>query len=134
MKILIVDDNENNSKTLSEMFMVHGFKTVVAPDGIEALSLLRTHTDVDFIVSDVNMPHMDGVRLVEEIRKNGDNTPFILYTSNNPSDLEEIVTRMGANKFIANSTGKKLLEAIVNKLNKAFNHQDILAKRFLNET
>jgi CheY-like chemotaxis protein len=62
MKILVVDDSEQNRKLLKVLLEAEGFEVVTAADGEEALIVLN-RTTVDAIISDILMPRMDGYRL-----------------------------------------------------------------------
>lgn len=65
-KILVVDD----SKLIHKMFdmMLRQYQLVHALDGREALTLLTEHADVDLILLDVNMPNMNGLEFLDQIK------------------------------------------------------------------
>lgn len=65
--ILIVDDSDLYSEMLSFSFQEAGFDVFSAGDGAEALALAKK-TDVDFILSDLKMPIMDGYTLLKKLR------------------------------------------------------------------
>ncbi len=70
-KILIVDDNNTNRCILREMVQGWGMVPLVAASGSEALQLLQSQgEDVGLLLTDLHMPEMDGLMLVEQIRKN----------------------------------------------------------------
>jgi two-component system chemotaxis response regulator CheY len=68
-KILIVDD----SKLMHKMFevMLRQYAMVNANDGREALQILGENDDVDLVLLDINMPNMNGIEFLEEIRSTG---------------------------------------------------------------
>jgi two-component system chemotaxis response regulator CheY len=68
-KILVVDD----SKLMHKMFevMLRQYPIVNANDGREALERLDEHDDVDLVLLDINMPNMNGLEFLEEVRSNG---------------------------------------------------------------
>ena len=80
--ILIVDDSRSMRRIVMRFLENNGFYNITeAPDGIEALEVVRT-TAVDLIVSDLNMPRMDGLEFLK-ILKNDAKTrhiPFIMLT------------------------------------------------------
>ena len=70
-RILIVDDSVTMRKIIKRVLRQSGLdieEFLEASDGIEALELVGAHPDIGLIVSDVNMPRMDGVAFVEAIR------------------------------------------------------------------
>jgi CheY-like chemotaxis protein len=68
MTIMIVDDDVTYLGLLSEVLFLQGFEVIPAHDGEEALSRLRD-SPVDFILSDIGMPGMDGVELHKHVRQ-----------------------------------------------------------------
>lgn len=81
-----------------------GYATLFATDGLEALNLLRTNP-VDLIVSDINMPKLDGFQLLEALRHKGDSTPFVLLTASKERPHLSTGFRLGADDFIAKPFG-----------------------------
>ncbi len=67
MKILLVDNDPVYLSLLSEVLRLHGYKTVTAMDGEDALARLREES-VDLIVSDISMPRMNGINLHKNVR------------------------------------------------------------------
>lgn len=79
-RVLVVDDQAESRAPLGELFASEGFEVSFAADGYQAIDeLLRQRPDV--IVSDVVMPGLDGIRLVELLRGQGVRLPVILITA-----------------------------------------------------
>ena len=66
-KILIVDDSKVDQLIIQNI--LEDFQTLTAYDGIQALEVLRTETDIDIIILDLNMPNMNGFEVLEHIRR-----------------------------------------------------------------
>ena len=103
MTILVVDDAGFMRKIFADILHKVGFKTVIAAEnGLDALEKLKDN-DVDLIISDWNMPQMDGYGLLLEVRKNEKtrNLPFIMATAQ--AERSKVATAMdaGANGHIA---------------------------------
>jgi len=86
-KILVVDD----SKLMHKMFevMLRQYPLVHANDGRQALEHLEAHDDVDLVLLDINMPNMNGLQFLEEVRSNGrieDLTVIIISTEGTEED------------------------------------------------
>ncbi|MET3979569.1 signal transduction histidine kinase/ligand-binding sensor domain-containing protein/DNA-binding response OmpR family regulator [Mucilaginibacter sp. UYP25] len=79
-KILVVDDNKTNRDILEELLKQWGFIPVMAASGMEALEELDKNKVIDLVISDMNMPGLDGVELAGKIREENQ-VPIILLTS-----------------------------------------------------
>jgi CheY-like chemotaxis protein len=80
MLILVVDDDELVRGVVMELLADVKFSVLEARSGAEALDLIRCRTDLDLVISDVNMPGMDGYRLVEEVTSMRPSLPVILMS------------------------------------------------------
>ncbi|MFA6087038.1 two-component regulator propeller domain-containing protein [Mucilaginibacter sp.] len=80
-RILVVDDNLTNREILEEQLKQWNFIPVMAASGPEALNLLAAPEPIHLVISDMNMPEMDGVQLAREIRAKYPELPIILLTS-----------------------------------------------------
>ena len=82
-KILIVDDDEAIRNSMKEALVLEGYEVVLAQDGAEGLAaMLNQHPDL--IVADVEMPRLDGMSMLKEIRKAGEygkRIPVIILTN-----------------------------------------------------
>lgn len=67
MKVLVVDDNAAIRESIETLMMIKGYPSVSAKNGIEALKMLKQHSDVDVVITDVLMPEMDGITLSRHI-------------------------------------------------------------------
>ena len=66
---------------LKILFESHGYSTLTAADGIQALDLIDRHQEIDLVVSDLKMPGMDGIALLEEIKLRKPWLPFVLVSA-----------------------------------------------------
>jgi CheY-like chemotaxis protein len=102
MKLLVVDDNEQNRYMLQVLLEGHGYQVDSAKDGVEALEAARRGPP-DMIISDILMPAMDGFALCREWKKDAKlkDVPFVFYTATytDPKD-EAFALSLGAERFI----------------------------------
>ncbi len=102
MKILIVDDYDENLYMLSSLLAAHGHDIITAANGSDAFAILK-EDGADLIISDILMPVMDGFQLCRLVK--GDKVlrsiPFIIYTATYTSLLDqELAMKIGADRFI----------------------------------
>ncbi|MBJ3814364.1 two-component system sensor histidine kinase RcsC [Shimwellia pseudoproteus] len=81
MMILVVDDHPINRRLLADQLGSLGYQCKTAQDGVDALNVLSKN-HIDIVLSDVNMPNMDGYRLTQRIRQLGLTLPVIGVTAN----------------------------------------------------
>lgn len=101
-RILIVEDNEASAKLLKEVMTQRGFEVIEAYNGLDALYKLK-HIKVDLILSDVNMPQLDGYGLIKEIRINNKlkHIPFLMYSEAATTKEElELSARAGVDEYV----------------------------------
>ncbi len=81
VKILLVDDDVFILEVLSDILQAGGYEVITAENGAAALEKYIADSSIDLIVSDINMPVMDGLQLIKELRNNNLDVPIIIVTS-----------------------------------------------------
>ncbi len=113
--ILVVEDSITSRMLLKSIFESAGYEVTVANDGIEGITALKTG-DFNLVVSDVEMPRMDGFGLTAAIRadKSLERLPVILVTSLESREHKEKGVAAGANAYISKSNfaQSNLLETV----------------------
>ncbi|MGP8306531.1 chemotaxis protein CheV [Vibrio sp. YIC-376] len=124
-RILIVDDSTVARKQLERAIRSIGFEVVSAKDGKEAYKTLLEMTrggdiyeQISLVISDIEMPEMDGYTLTAEIRRNADlkDLYVILHSSLSGVFNQAMVDRVGANTFIAKFNPDELGNAVKSAL------------------
>jgi len=90
--ILVVDDSRSVLAVIGTTLKVAGYNILQASDGQEGLDVLTGGEQVDMIITDLNMPNMDGITFIQEIKKLADyaSTPIcMLTTETEQSKLED---------------------------------------------
>ena len=94
--ILVVDDDEFTAELTGMLLDAAGYNVVVAIGGMEALEKIAEDPTVRMVVSDMNMPFMDGVQLFAELREHGYNQTFVLLTGEEAAPLRAAHPAMDA--------------------------------------
>jgi two-component system chemotaxis response regulator CheY len=112
--ILTVDDSRTIRDMLKVTLSAAGYEVVQAEDGVEALERLAEAKPAA-IVTDINMPRMDGFELIEKVRQGGDHkaTPILVLTTESEPDRKARAKEAGATGWIVKPFNpEKLLEAL----------------------
>jgi CheY-like chemotaxis protein len=83
--VLVVDDSEGNRRLLRRMLEQLGCAVVEAADGDEVISAITSAQAFDVVLMDIEMPRMDGVAALGELRRGGWSTPVVAVTGNSDS-------------------------------------------------
>ena len=113
-KILVLEDDELFASTVEDFLSDEGFEVDIASDGQECLEL-NFKKNYDLYIFDINVPKINGLELLDQLRVSGDNTPSIFLTSykdkdtlhkaflngcddylKKPADLDELLLRVKA--------------------------------------
>ncbi|MDD2773742.1 MAG: response regulator [Elusimicrobiales bacterium] len=106
--IFLVDDDSDTLTLVQTILKNRGYRTMTAQDGEEAL--MRLTTDVfDLIISDVDMPNLDGLKLLELMRANGIKTPLIFLTAGSAENAEKQALERGAAFYLKKPVKKDVL-------------------------
>ncbi len=112
--ILIVDDEKNYPPILSAVLEEEGFETLAAFSGREALEILK-NSDVDLVLTDMKMPSMDGIELLERIKEKDTDLPVIMMTAHGTVEKAVLAMQKGAYNYILKPFDNERLVLYVNK-------------------
>ncbi len=100
--ILIVDDSKTIRNLVAFILKNEGYKITAAEDGLDGLEKLYANPDIDLIISDVNMPRMDGFTFIKTVREQDayrDLPIVVLSTEGQEKDIQKGIT-LGANLYM----------------------------------
>ena len=103
-RILVVEDEPGVRDMICDALRLSGYHPSEASDGFIALKWLRENS-VDLIISDVNMPNMDGYELLERLRALGDETPALMLTARGERADVTRGLRLGADDYVTKPFG-----------------------------
>ena len=115
LKILIVDDESSQRTGLAGMVKAWGMQAETATDGSEALEKLERFA-ADVVVTDLNMPRMDGYELMRTLREEGQNIPVIVVTAfGNVETAVRTVHEMGAYWFLEKPVQANVMQTLLRR-------------------
>jgi len=97
--ILIVDDEKNYTMIIGEILQEEGYTSITASSGMEALDILNNEI-IDLILTDVKMPGMSGIQLLEKIKELNPDIPVIIMTAYGSVEKAVDAMHRGAYTFI----------------------------------
>lgn len=80
MKILLVDDDADFRRTMGRLLSDRGYALSVAADGVQALASMEAGVP-DLVISDLRMPGMDGIELLQQVHRRFPNMPVVLMSA-----------------------------------------------------
>ena len=113
-KVLVVDDDGVTRKFLQFLLRSQGFGVRAAADGIEALELLARE-EVDLVITDLNMPRLDGLELIRRIRAHpaAAGIPVILLTTEGDEESRRQGVEAGASEYLVKPVSGEQLAGVV---------------------
>ena len=127
VKALLVDDSSTQRTVIKRMMAVQCIQSLEAADGVEALEVLKANPDIRLVITDFEMPRMDGITLVQEIRSKHKITDMAVIglSSAGSGPLTARFLKNGANDFL---TKPFEAEEFYWRVNQTLNILDIMAK------
>ena len=98
-RILVVDDEEVVRLSCHRVLSGAGYWVETAPDGVEAMRICRKEP-YDLIIIDIMMPELDGFTVIQAIREERPDTPFIIITGLDQTSMSIRAGEMGAAAYI----------------------------------
>lgn len=114
-KILVVDDEENARIGLSRLLAKEGYQVDSVANGFEALNFLREQ-EVNLIVTDINMPEMNGITFLRELKKNFPNSNVIMITAYGGVESYIEAINLGAFEYVNKPVRIEELKSILKKI------------------
>ncbi|MCD6433684.1 MAG: diguanylate cyclase [Sulfurimonas sp.] len=127
-KVLVVDDSMIFRKQMSGFLENLFYQVYSVAHGEEALGMLQTHPDITLVITDYNMPVMNGLELVREIRKerNKNDLCIIAISSNDDEEINALFLKQGANDYINKPFSKEEFSCRVNNSIEALENLHII--------
>jgi CheY-like chemotaxis protein len=101
-RVLVVDDSPVIRDLISEMLVAAGVEVALAPEGSAALDIINS-AQPDLVLSDVEMPGVDGFELLRRIRARWQHLPVVMLTTRNSSQDKQLAATLGADAYLVKS-------------------------------
>ena len=111
--VLVVDDSAVMLMSVKQTLEMAGFKVETAKDGLEAFNKIKTGFKPDLIVTDINMPNMNGIELIKNARALLRFTPILALTTESQAAKRDEAKKLGATGWMVKPVaGPDLLKVI----------------------
>jgi two-component system response regulator FlrC len=114
MKILVVEDDPNLREAIVDSLMLKGHQVQDVCNGAEAVKVIA-QSPLDIVLSDINMPEMDGLELLAHVKKNQPWLPMILMTAYGDVGQAVKAMQLGANDYLMKPFEVQELLSLINK-------------------
>lgn len=113
-KLLFVDDEENIQITLANIFKNLEVDFLIAKDGTDALDLLKSNQDIDYVITDINMPNINGFELIREIQNQNQKIKFLVLSAHSETSYIKKANNLNIKNYLVKPLDIiKLINAIV---------------------
>ena len=115
---LVVDDSPTMRQMVAFTLTNAGFKVVEAEHGKDAIAKISGGQKMDIVVTDLNMPEMDGISLIKELRKMAafKFTPILMLTTESSADKKQAGKDAGATGWIVKPFNPELILKVIAKV------------------
>jgi CheY-like chemotaxis protein len=118
-RILIVEDDSEQLFLFTQLLKQPDYRVLTAKSGSESLEILDNAADFDLILCDIRMPKMDGLVLLDEVKKRYPHIPVVMMSAHTPSDWMDLALLKGADGYLRKPfTRQQLLDAVQQALNR----------------
>ncbi|MDT8411776.1 MAG: response regulator [Vicingaceae bacterium] len=115
---MIVDDSESIRELISFSLESYGYTVIKGNNGVDGLDKIKKHTQIDLIITDLNMPLMDGLTFLQEVRKVNRHqyTPILILTTESSLELRNKAKQYGATGWIIKPFDRDKLINVIQKV------------------
>jgi len=127
LTIMLVEDDPFARAMLEQILSDKGYRVKMAENGLEGLKLFYENSDVDLIITDMNMPEMDGLEFIQQLRDEKQDVPIIVLTSN--LEIKTAVSAIygGANAYLIKD--ENIEDTFVQAIDHAWDHYQLAREK-----
>ena len=115
--LLIIDDSLTLRQTLCKALKKFGYRVIQAENGKEGLKVLQQDTNIDLVICDIEMPHLNGLELLNILNQNKLSiAPIVMLTSRSSDKYRQIASELGASAYLTKPFIEKELFSTIKQL------------------
>jgi two-component system chemotaxis response regulator CheY len=114
--LLIVDDSATMLMSLKSALEIAGFQVTTAGDGEQALGKITAGVKPDLVITDINMPRMDGLQLIQNIRRVLRFVPILALTTESQQTKRDEAKRLGATGWLVKPVASADLVKVIKQV------------------
>ncbi|WP_024654838.1 response regulator [Borrelia hispanica] len=120
-RILVIDDNRAIRQSVAYILEQNGFVVAEAQDGLEGVSKFKeavgqSDKDFDLVITDINMPNLDGIGVIKEIRELGSFVPILVLTTESEQSKVDEGRKAGATGWLVKPFNPDTLMHTISKI------------------
>ncbi len=115
-RILVADDEINMCRILKIILEKDGYSVLTVDSGKEAIKILKSEINIDLVISDLRMPEVDGLAVLEFLKESKKNIPIILVTAYGSIEIAVEAMKKGAADFITKPFEKNVIRHIIRRV------------------
>jgi two-component system chemotaxis response regulator CheY len=122
MRILVVDDDKTTRKMLYLILKTKGYDVVTAENGMDGLQKLGLE-QINLILTDMNMPYMDGIEFTKQVRANPDfsDIPIVMLTTEADEEEKQRAYKAGVDDYLVKpATAEQIVDSMKKIMKKIF--------------
>jgi two-component system chemotaxis response regulator CheY len=126
MRILVVDDDKTTRKMLSLILKSKGYDVVTAENGMDGLQKLGLE-QINLILTDMNMPYMDGIEFTKQVRANPDfsDIPIVMLTTEADEEEKQRAYKAGVDDYLVKpATAEQIVDSMKKIMKKIFGKRE----------
>ena len=118
MKVLIIEDSEDFRSKMRSLLEILDYEVIEASDGLEGIELIKNEQDIGLIISDLNMPNLDGLSMCKKIISDNieNEAPILMVTTEASPKLKKEGIDAGVYKWILKPVSDKKFLTMVEKI------------------
>ena len=126
MRILVVDDDKTTRKMLYLILKSKGYDVVTAENGMDGLQKLGLE-QINLILTDMNMPYMDGIEFTKQVRANPDfsDIPIVMLTTEADEEEKQRAYKAGVDDYLVKpATAEEIVDSMKKIMKKIFGKRE----------
>lgn len=100
LKLLFIEDEEELLKIICDALQKLGINYLTATNGKEGLEVLAKNSDIDVIITDINMPIMNGLEMIKELNKQGSKIPIVVMSAHTEEEYIDEAKVQGISEYL----------------------------------